>query len=135
MKPVYIDIHIHTSENPNNLNNQYKCDVLLEQVRKISGEADVLLSLTDHNTINKSAYLDLKNKVDYLILGVELHIRKCEGCPPYHCHMLLNVPIEGKYIDQINDILDKLYPDKCVTDLMENIPTIEMRRWYHQYLL
>ena len=88
MKPVYIDIHIHTSEDPNRINTDYDCDVLMEQVRKISGEAEVLLSLTDHNTINKSAYLDLKDKVDYLILGVELHIRKYAGRPPYHCHIL-----------------------------------------------
>ncbi len=125
MKPVYIDIHIHTSENANEVNTKYNCDILMEQVRKISGEAEVLLSLTDHNTINKSAYLNLKNKADYLILGVELHIRKYEGCPPYHCHMLINAPIEEKSIDEINSILDKLYPDKCVTDLMDNIPSIE----------
>ena len=49
MKPVYIDIHIHTSEDPNRINTDYNCDVLMEQVRKISGEAEVLLSLTDHN--------------------------------------------------------------------------------------
>ena len=55
MKPVYIDIHIHTSENANAINNNYNCDALMEQVRKISGEAEVMLSLTDHNTINKSA--------------------------------------------------------------------------------
>lgn len=126
MKPVYIDIHIHTSEDPNRINTDYNCDVLMEQVRKISGEAEVLLSLTDHNTINKSAYLDLKNKVDYLILGVELHIRKYAGRPPYHCHILFNVPIEEAYIDEINCILDKLYPDKCVTDSTENVPTIEI---------
>ena len=126
MKPVYIDIHIHTSEDPNRINTDYNCDVLMEQVRKISGEAEVLLSLTDHNTINKSAYLDLKNKVDYLILGVELHIRKYARRPPYHCHILFNVPIEEAYIDEINCILDKLYPDKCVTDSTENVPTIEI---------
>lgn len=126
MKPVYIDIHIHTSENPNEINTGYNCDVLMEQVRKVSGKADVLLSLTDHNTINKKAYLDLKNKVDNLILGVELHIRKYAGCPPYHCHMLVNVPIEEEYIDKVNCILDKLYPNKIVTDSMDNIPTIEI---------
>lgn len=126
MKPVYIDIHIHTSENPNDVNTKYNCEILMEQVRKISGEAEVMLSLTDHNTINKSAYLDLKNRVEHVILGVELHIRKYIGCAPYHCHMLFNVPIEEEYIDEINKILDKLYPDKCVTDLMDNIPTIEM---------
>lgn len=125
MKPVYIDIHIHTSEDANNINTQYDCNVLLKKVREIAGDAEVVLSLTDHNTLNKQAYLQLRNKIDHLIMGVELHIRKYEECPPYHCHLLLNLPIEEKYIDEINEILDRIYPDKCVTDLMENIPTIE----------
>lgn len=125
MKPIYIDIHIHTSEDANNLKDTYNCDILMENVRKIAGDAEVVLSLTDHNTINKAAYLALKDKVEHLILGVELHIRKYEECPPYHCHLLLNLPIEDSYIDEINIILDRLYPDKCVTDLTANIPTIE----------
>lgn len=125
MKPIYIDIHIHTSEDANNINATYNCDVLMENVRKIAGDAEVVLSLTDHNTINKAAYLALKDKVDHLILGVELHIRKYEECPPYHCHILLNLPIEDSYIDEVNEILDRLYPDKCVTDSTANIPTIE----------
>lgn len=41
----------------------------MENVRKIAGDAEVVLSLTDHNTINKVAYLALKDKVEYLILG------------------------------------------------------------------
>ena len=97
----------------------------MENVRKMAGDAEVFLSLTDHNTINKVAYLALKDKVDHLILGVELHIRKYEECPPYHCHILLNLPIEDNYIDEVNEILDKLYPNKCVTDSTANIPTIE----------
>ncbi len=125
MKPIYIDIHIHTSEDANNLNETYNCSILMENVRKIAGDAEVVLSLTDHNTINKTAYLDLKDKADHLILGAELHIRKYEECPPYHCHILLNLPIEECYIDEVNKILDRLYPDKCVTDSTANIPTIE----------
>lgn len=125
MKPIYTDIHIHTSEDANNINEAYNCDILMENVRKMAGDAEVFLSLTDHNTINKVAYLALKDKVDHLILGVELHIRKYEECPPYHCHILLNLPIEDNYIDEVNEILDKLYPNKCVTDSTANIPTIE----------
>ena len=125
MKPVYIDIHIHTSEDANKINTKYDCDMLLKKVREVAGDAEIVLSLTDHNTINKNAYLELKQKVDHLIMGVELHIRKDEECPPYHCHLLLNLPIEERYIDEINDILDKIYPDKCVNDKMSNIPTIE----------
>lgn len=125
MKPIYIDMHIHTSEDANNLKDTYNCDILMENVRKIAGDAEVVLSLTDHNTINKAAYLELKDKVEHLILGVELHIRKYEECPPYHCHILINLPVEESYIDEINAILDRLYPDKCVTDATANIPTIE----------
>lgn len=125
MKPIYIDMHIHTSEDANNLKDTYNCDILMENVRKIAGDAEVVLSLTDHNTINKAAYLELKDKIEHLILGVELHIRKYEECPPYHCHILINLPVEESYIDEINAILDRLYPDKCVTDATANIPTIE----------
>lgn len=125
MEPIYIDIHIHTSEDANNLNETYNCDMLMKNVRKVAGNAEVILSLTDHNTINKKAYLDLKDKADHLIMGAELHIRKYEECPPYHCHILFNLPIEECYIDEVNKILDRLYPDKCVTDSTENIPTIE----------
>lgn len=28
MKPIYIDIHIHTSEDANNLNDTYNCDII-----------------------------------------------------------------------------------------------------------
>ena len=34
MKPIYIDIHIHTSEDANNLNDTYNCDILMENVNK-----------------------------------------------------------------------------------------------------
>lgn len=125
MKPIYIDIHIHTSENANKLNTKYNCDLLMENVRKIAGDTEVVLSLTDHNAINKTAYMELKNKVEHLIMGVELHIRKDKECPPYHCHILINLPIEEKFIDEINGILDRIYSDKCVTDETINIPTIE----------
>lgn len=126
MKPVYVDIHIHTSENANHLNDNYNTNVLLESIKKVSGDADILLALSDHNTINKRTYLDLKEKVKYLLLGVELHIRKYEECPPYHCHILFNLEVTEENIDEINKILDQLYPDKCVTDKTKNVPTIEV---------
>ena len=62
MKATYVDIHIHTSENPNNLQSDYNVSELLCNVRKLSGDNPILLSLTDHNTINKSAYLKLINE-------------------------------------------------------------------------
>ena len=49
MDPVYIDIHIHTSENPNHLNDNYNSALLLKKVRKLARTNPVLLSLTDHN--------------------------------------------------------------------------------------
>ena len=52
MKPIYIDIHIHTSEDANNINATYNCDVLMENVRKIAGDAEVVLSLTDLSLIH-----------------------------------------------------------------------------------
>ena len=55
MKPILVDIHIHTSENPNSLPSDYDVKELIKNVRKLSGEHDVLLSLSDHNTINKNA--------------------------------------------------------------------------------
>lgn len=30
MEPVYVDVHIHTSENPDNLNQNYDIDTMVE---------------------------------------------------------------------------------------------------------
>lgn len=46
MKMTYVDIHIHTSENPNKLPSDYNVSELLSNVRKLSGDNPVLLSLT-----------------------------------------------------------------------------------------
>lgn len=55
MKPIYLDLHIHTSTNADSLNENYNVDLLLEKIKtKINGE-NYLISLTDHNTINKKA--------------------------------------------------------------------------------
>ena len=58
MEPVYVDVHIHTSENPDSLNQNYDIDTLFEKVRAQAQGQHGLISLTDHNTINKKAYLD-----------------------------------------------------------------------------
>lgn len=125
MKPIYVDIHIHTSENPNELNLQYNKDKLLEGINKVAGHNLVLISLTDHNTINKNAYLELLDSKVNLILGAELHIKKYEDAPPYHCHILFDVEVNGENIDDINSILDNLYPDKIVKDSDKNVPNVE----------
>lgn len=126
MKATYVDIHIHTSENPNKLPSDYNVSELLCNVRNLSRDNPVLLSLTDHNTINKSAYLKLMSEDISVVLGVELHIKKYPDAPPYHCHIIFNEEITEKTIDNINAKLDDLYPDKVVTDEDENTPNIEM---------
>lgn len=125
MKPVYVDIHIHTSMDPNHTNDKYNTQILVRNIRKIAKEYPVLLCLSDHNTINKKAYKDLINEDVNVILGAELHIRKYDNAPPYHCHILFNLEITDENIDNINKILDRLYPNKVVTDDMDYIPNIE----------
>lgn len=125
MKITFVDTHIHTSENPNELPADYNIQELLKNMRVIAEEYPILLSLTDHNTINKDAYLHLLKEDVSVILGVELHIKKYEDAPPYHCHILFNIDITEENIDDINEKLDFLYPDKVVTDENENTPNIE----------
>lgn len=125
MKLTYVDIHIHTSQDPDNLVTNYDVDELVKNVRKIAGEYPVLLSLTDHNTINKSAYLKLLEKDVSVVLGVELHIKKYEDAPPYHCHIIFNMDINEENIDELNEKLDKLYPNKEVSGADKETPNIE----------
>lgn len=125
MTATYVDIHIHTSENPNSLLTNYDVKELVRNVRKLSLESPVLLSLTDHNTINKEAYLNLIKEDVSVILGVELHIKKYDDAPPYHCHIFFNIDITEQNIDNINLKLDQLYKNKVVTDKNEDTPNIE----------
>lgn len=126
MNFVYTDLHIHTSDNPNNLNQNYNVILLLEKVKNMASNHQMMISLTDHNAINKKAYLELVRLDEVnIILGVELHIRKFENAKPYHCHLFINTPITADNIDSVNKILDVLYPDKQVTDEMDKIPSIE----------
>ncbi len=126
MKPVYIDIHIHTSDNPNQPNNDYNIKALKKGIEKITkNEYPVLICLSDHNMINKAAYMSLKEYFDNIILGAEIHIRKYEGAQPYHCHILFNADVTETVIDSINSILDKLYKNKVVEDTDLSIPNIE----------
>ena len=126
MKATYVDIHIHTSENPNKLSSNYNVKKLVANVKKIAKDNPILLSLTDHNTINKNAYMKLlKEDTISTILGVELHIKKYSDAPPYHCHIIFNTEITEHNIDDINDKLNELYPNKVVKDDDENTPNIE----------
>jgi len=135
MKPVYIDLHIHTSEDPNSLNESYDTCTLLKKISESSKGEDFLISLTDHNTINKVAYLDLVNKLHdqdnkgSLILGAELHIRKYKedvNSKAYHCHIFFDLKeITEESINDINKKLNKLYPNKTPERLSQDIPMID----------
>lgn len=125
MKPVFLDFHIHTSSNPENPNEDYDISSLQKGVESIAEESPYLISITDHNFVNKNAYIKALDIIDNLLLGVELHVRNYEECKPYHCHIIFNIDgISENVIDDINLKLDSLYPKKEVTN-DDVIPTLE----------
>ncbi len=124
MEPVYIDIHIHTSENADKLNANYDVDALHNSITILSKSNPILVSLSDHNTINKSAYLKLKSFFSNIIIGAELHIRNYPKANPYHCHILFKKDVTVDNIDDLNSILDVLYPKKMVSN-DDDIPNLE----------
>lgn len=124
MNPIYLDLHIHTSENPDSLVDSYDLDKLIEKIKITSNDSDYLISLTDHNTINKKVYLDAKNKITNLLLGVELHVRNYPDAVPYHCHIYFDKLIDEGVIDDINEKLGKLYIKKTVGN-DDKIPYLE----------
>jgi len=125
VNPIYLDLHIHTSEDPDQIVENYDVDLLLAKVKLACKNSNFLISFTDHNTINKAAYLEAKKKVENLLLGAELHIRNFSEEAPYHCHIFFDVPeIDDKTIDTINSILDTLYPQKTVGKA-DKIPHLE----------
>jgi hypothetical protein len=91
MEPIFIDFHIHTSDDPENLNGSYDLDTLKTKIEEIAEGADYLISLTDHNTVNKPVYLKALQKFEHILLGVELHVRNHDIAKPYHCHILFNL--------------------------------------------
>ncbi|MFA5603997.1 MAG: ATPase [Bacilli bacterium] len=128
IKPVYLDLHIHTSENANSLTTNYNAAMLIEKIKERSFASDILISLTDHNTVNKRAYETLININDqkvHVILGVELHIRNYDDAPLYHAHIFFDVDDIINEIDNINTILDTLYPNKVLDDETESAPKLE----------
>lgn len=128
MESVYIDVHIHTSENPDCLNENYDVDTLFSKIRHASQGQQSLISLTDHNTINKKVYLEALKKCGsdiHLLLGVELHIHYVKETEAYHCHMLFKNAISEHVIDEVNAILNKLYVKKQVEKKDVNIPTLD----------
>ena len=128
MEPVYIDIHIHTSSNPDILNENYDVETLFSKVRSKAQGQNILLSFTDHNVINKKVYLAALNACStdiHLMLGVELHIHYVLETEAYHCHMFFKNEIAEQAIDDINGILRRLYPRKTVEKKDATIPTLD----------
>lgn len=126
MNPIYIDLHIHTSDNPNQINENYDLELLIRKIKEFNGDSDFLISLTDHNTINKKTYLEAVGLGLNIILGVELHIKNYEGCSAYHCHIYFDLPeINEVVINDLNIKLNELYPVKVVQKLDNSIPTIQ----------
>jgi predicted ATP-dependent endonuclease of OLD family len=126
MNPIYLDLHIHTSENPSQLNENYDLDCLIRKIKEYSKNSDFLISLTDHNTINKTAYLKAKRLGLNIILGAELHIRNYKDCPAYHCHIYIELEeITETIIDDLNNKLNDLYPNKVVEKTDDTIPTLQ----------
>ncbi len=131
MKPVYLDLHIHTSNNPTKLNLDYDLDALVSKIKEMAHGAYFLLSLTDHNTINEKIYLEAVEKIkENIIVGVELHIQthKGENTKAYHCHIYFNfddIEITPEILQNINSKLDKLYPIKLPELTDKSIPTVQ----------
>jgi hypothetical protein len=123
--PVYLDLHIHTSENPGQLDQTYDLRTLRQKIEAVAEGCACLISLTDHNTVNKAAYMQAVDLFDNVLLGAELHVRNYDNAPPYHCHILFRLArIDEASIDAVNAILDDLYHRKIVSDI-DLIPKIE----------
>jgi len=124
VQPVYLDLHIHTSENPDHLDHAYDVATLQEKISVCAKGSPYLISLTDHNALNKAAYLNAVPLFTNLLVGAELHVRNYSDQPPYHCHIFFRSPVDADTIDGLNAVLDRLYPRKNVSAL-DKIPTIE----------
>lgn len=125
MKAIYLDLHIHTSEDANKPNASYDIAELVRKIKEYNDNSDFMISLTDHNMINKDAYLKGLALGINMILGVELHIKHEDEVKAYHCHMFINKEITEETIDDINKILDKLYPEKLPNRTESSIPDIQ----------
>jgi len=125
VNPVFIDLHIHTSKNPESLDSHYDVKELKRKVDDLSANSVSLISLTDHNTINTQAYLKADKIFENLLVGVELHIRHHNQSQAYHCHIYFKTQnITENELDEINVILDELYPKKEVS-IDDEIPKLE----------
>lgn len=126
IEPFYCDVHIHTYADANKREGaNYDADTLLSRVRTCAKGHKAIIALTDHNVINADAYEAVLGKAGddvVLILGVELHI-KANGPKPYHAHVYFNSEPTTENIAAINELLDKLYPNK-LPNRDDAIPTL-----------
>ena len=89
MPPVYIDLHIHTYPDVNDRSTDYDVAMLVKKIKEYNNEP-FLISFTDHNTINKEAYLAAKSVGVNLLLDAELHIKNHDDVEAFHCHIYFN---------------------------------------------
>ncbi len=69
MNPIYADTHIHTSDNPDQINESYDLDTHVNKVKELNGYSDFLISITDHNIINNRIHLEVvsKKQISFLV--------------------------------------------------------------------
>ena len=125
MQPVYIDLHIHTYPDANNRSTDYDVATLVRKIKEYNSNEPFLISFTDHNTINKEAYLAAKTVGVSLLLGAELHIKNHDDVEAFHCHIYFNMDVTGEAIDALNKLLDELYPVKMPCRSDNSIPDIQ----------
>lgn len=125
MQPVYLDLHIHTYPDANKPTSGYDVALLVKKIKEYNGNEPFLISFTDHNTINKEAYLAAKAVGVNLLLGAELHIKNHDDVNAFHCHIYFNLDVTEGNIDMLNKLLDDLYPVKLPEKIADNIPNIQ----------
>ncbi len=137
MKAIYTDLHIHTSEDADKLDENYDYNKLIENIVEFSNSENIMISLTDHNVINARAYENIIKNYEkiHLILGVELHISNYKERDPYHCHMYFNVPRNEimDNIEKVNQILNTLYPRKMIKKDNDSPTLEELAKAFDEY--
>lgn len=125
MQPVYLDLHIHTFPDANNPTSGYDVAMLVSKIKEYNGNEPFLISFTDHNTINREAYMTAKTLGVNLLLGAELHIKNHEDVDAFHCHIYFNLDVTEENINALNGILNNLYGNKLPCKSDKSIPDIQ----------
>ena len=99
LEPIYLDLHIHTSENADGLNINYDVAKLVEKILDYNGNSKSLISLTDHNTINKKEFNIIMGIFSLLALHeVILYISLYFRIPPMKFFVVPIIFIVSAYI-------------------------------------